>query len=133
MTDSIDTITTETVSAEREDVILATLAAGGSPCKTPGQALAMLAGRSDDLDNAARKQMSRGTYPFPIATIGGRRVVLVCDIAAALAAAPVTRVTEADDAPAANDPAPPDPEPARRRRGRPRKVAPQYAQGVDHA
>lgn len=61
----------------------------GRVCVTPGEALTVLPGQPPrDLEAAAIQRRMHGTYPFPVALTGNRRVVLIPDIAAALCALP---------------------------------------------
>lgn len=61
----------------------------GRACVTPGEALTVLPGQPPrDLEGAAIQRRMHGTYPFPVALVGNRRVVLIADIAAALCALP---------------------------------------------
>lgn len=61
----------------------------GRACVTPGEALSVLPGQPPrDPEEAAIRRRMHGTYPFPVALIGNRRVVLIPDIAAALCALP---------------------------------------------
>lgn len=83
----------------------------GRAAVTPGEALLALPGSAQrDPESAAAQRIGRGTFPFPFRKIGGKNTVLVVDIAAVMAGgAPVAEAAAQL--------------PARRRPGRPRKVA----------
>jgi len=108
-------------AAARRDTIYAVLRDGnaGRPCMTPGAALALVVPLSGDAEDAARQRISRGRYPYRLTHVGGYRVVMLADIADALAAAPTTAAA----VPNAEHSAPAEPADTTgyRRPGRPRK------------
>lgn len=109
--------------AARRDAILRGLAAAHPAILTPGVPLAMLGAAAGDLEDAAAQRLKRGTYPYPTISMGGRRVVLLVDVAATLAAAPTTggAYTPPPAAVAVQDAPAPAEAPVKRGPGRPRK------------
>lgn len=82
---------TITVDAARLAATVAALQAKwpGRACVSPGEALTVLPGVPPrDPEGAAIQRRMHGSYPFPVALMGNRRVVLIADIAAALCALP---------------------------------------------
>lgn len=92
-----------TLEATRLAATIAALQAKwpGRACVTPGEALAVLPGPPQiNPEDAAIRRRMHGSYPFPVALVGNRRVVLIPDIAATLCALP----TAAGDCRIAGDP-----------------------------
>lgn len=93
-----------------------TIFANGRLAVTPGEAL-YYAGRGSSIEAAqktARNLMCIGKYPFPVQSVGGKKVVLVRDIKMALGLFDVQ--VEQKAMPLG------DPQHSKRRPGRPRKI-----------
>lgn len=114
----------------RLDITLAGLRAQfpGRAAITPGEALTAIGVATRDPENAARLRCHRGNYPFPVILHGGRRMVLIADIALVLCDAPAAdgdaRI-EGDTRRTVKRPlrAAPVTHTQKRRPGRPRKIA----------
>lgn len=81
-----------TSESEREQAILAELRERfpNSIAIPPGDALEVSGLTSaKNPHNAARQAIYRGTFPFPVRPVRGRKVVRLADIARVLGAAPV--------------------------------------------